>query len=91
VLAKRQTFLNEALFSVDARDSAELLREFKVPLDQILDVAVSHELGHSFCLEQREREADEFAEQLRETGSAQCYGSSTPKTRDTLRTFGPPR
>lgn len=90
VLAKRQTFLNEALFAVDAKDSAELLREFKVPLDEILDVAVSHELGHSFCMEVREREAGQSAEQLRKTGSAQCHGSPNPATRDTLRTFGPP-
>jgi hypothetical protein len=42
-------------------------------------------------MEQREREAGEFAEQLRKTGSAQCYGPSNPAARDTLRTLSPPR
>jgi hypothetical protein len=45
VLEQRQTFLKEALLAPDAYSGAELLRTFKVPLDRILDVAITHELG----------------------------------------------
>lgn len=75
VLAKRQTFLNEVLTDGTVQDRAEVLRTFRVPLDQMLDIAVSHELGHAFCMEVSEREADRFAEQLRKAGVAQCNGA----------------
>ena len=46
---------------MEPRDRAELLRTFRVPIDQMLDIAVSHELGHAICMETSEREADRFA------------------------------
>jgi hypothetical protein len=91
VLAKRQTFLNEVLIDGNAQDRSELLRTFHVPVDQMLDIAVSHELGHAFCMEASEREADRFAEQLRKAGVAQCNSLRNPSNRDTMRTLGPPR
>jgi len=91
VLAKRQTFLNEVLIDGSPQDRAELLHTFHVPVDQMLDIAVSHELGHAFCMEGSEREADHFAEQLRKNHVAECSGPRHPSTRDTMRTLGPPR
>lgn len=91
VLTKRQTFLNEVLIDGTAQDKAELLRTFRVPVDQMLEIAVSHELGHTFCMEASEREADRFAEQLRNTGAAQCSSVRNPSTHDTMRTLGPPK
>ena len=77
VLEKQQTFLNEALFRTTATSSAELLLNFRVPLDQILSVALSHELGHAYCTDAHEREANRFAEQLMRTGAAVCHGSTS--------------
>jgi hypothetical protein len=95
VLSKRETFLNEALFRADARTSAQLLSDFAVPLDRVLDYSVAHELGHAFCMEAREREASLLAEQLTRTGAMQCYGAPDqnlgPTKRDTVRTLNPPR
>jgi hypothetical protein len=91
VLARRQTFLNEVLVSGSAQDRAELLQTFRVPVDQMLEIAVSHELGHAFCMAASEREADRFAEQLRKTGAAQCGAPRKPSTRDTMQTLGPPQ
>ena len=59
VLAPRQTFLNEVLIDGTVQDRAKVLRTFRVPLDQMLDIAVSHELGHAFCMEVSERWAFE--------------------------------
>ncbi len=95
VLAKRQTFLNEALFRTDARSSAQLLNDFAVPLDHVLEYAIAHELGHAFCGEVRERQASLLAEQLAQTGSMQCRMApgqpSGPTTRDTVQTLDPPK
>lgn len=88
VLAKRQTFLNEVLTDGTVQDRAEVLRTFRVPLDQMLDIAVSHELGNAFCMEVSEREADRFAEQLRKAGVAQCNGARNRTAHDTVRTLG---
>ena len=55
VLAPRQTFLNEVLIDGTVQDRAKVLRTFRVPLDQMLDIAVSHELGHAFCMELSQR------------------------------------
>jgi hypothetical protein len=88
VLTRRQTFLNEVLIDGTAHDRAELLRTFRVPVDQMLDVAVSHELGHPFCMVASEREADRFAAQLGNTGVAQRSSPRNPSTRDTMPTLG---
>ena len=84
VLERRQTFLSETLFEPDAQSRADLLRTFKVPLDQILYVAVTHELGHAYCGESHEGKAERFAEHLRTRGSADC--SSTRAASDTIAT-----
>ena len=42
VLAKRQSFLNEVLMDGTVQERAELLRTFRLLIDQMLDIAVSH-------------------------------------------------
>lgn len=91
VLEQRRTFLSEALIAPDAYGGAELLRTFKVPLDRILDVAITHELGHAYCNEKREGEADHFGELLRNTGVAQCASPSRSSRRDSVSTMPTPR
>lgn len=91
VLEQRKTFLSEALLVPDATSGAELLRTFKVPLDRILDVAITHELGHAYCHEKREGEAERFEELLRKTSAAQCALPRHSSTRDSIATMGTPR
>jgi hypothetical protein len=91
VLDQRSTFLSEALIAPDAYSGAALLRTFKVPLDGILDVAITHELGHAYCDDKREGEADHFGERLRTTGAAQCTLPRRTSTRDSISTMGAPR
>jgi len=72
VLEKRQTFLEEALFVRVPNRSAELLRFWSVPLDKMLDFAITHELGHAACNMQDEHFADSFGRQLREGQNPEC-------------------
>jgi hypothetical protein len=91
VLEQRRTFLSEALFEPDAYSGAELLRTFRVPLDQILDVAITHELGHAYCGDTREGEVERFAEQLRTSGAAHCSPPRGTPARDRISTLPSPR
>jgi hypothetical protein len=91
VLEQRRTFLSEALLAPDAYRGAELLRTFKVPLDQILDVAITHELGHAYCDEKREAEAERFADLLRNNGAAVCALSRRSPARNSIATMSTPR
>ena len=75
VLEKRQTFLEEALFVRVPNRSAELLRFWSVPLDKMLDLAITHELGHAACNMQDEHLADTFGRQLREGRNPECVAA----------------
>jgi hypothetical protein len=72
IVEKRQTFLEEALFVPLAGRSATLLAKFRVPLDQLLEHAVLHELGHAVCGERDERLVDNYATQLRKSRVILC-------------------
>lgn len=54
ILEKRQTFLEEPLFVRIAGRDRTLLETWRMRLDQLLEFAVTHELGHALC-----RETDE--------------------------------
>lgn len=69
---KRQTFLEEALFVQVPNRSAELLHFWSVPLDKMLDLAITHELGHAVCNMQDEHLADNFGRRLREGQNPEC-------------------
>jgi hypothetical protein len=72
IVEKRQTFLEEALLVPVGSRRAELLRVWLVPLDKLLDVAITHELGHSICEDLDEGRADNFGRLLREGKNAEC-------------------
>jgi hypothetical protein len=76
ILEKRQTFLEEALFNPSPDRSRTLLAKWRVPLDQLLLVAVAHELGHALCRETDEARTIRYAEELRRTGTATCATES---------------
>jgi hypothetical protein len=77
VLEKRQTFLEEALFVRVPNRSAELLRFWSVPLDKMLDFAITHELGHAVCNMQDEHIEDSFGKQLLEGRNEECVAAHT--------------
>lgn len=71
-LGLRSTFLEEALFVSSPKRTQELVRDFNAPFDQLLRVAVSHELAHAICDERNEAAANHFAEQLRNGKAPEC-------------------
>ena len=83
-LGLRSTFLEEALFVYSPTRAAELVRDFHAPFDQLLAIAVSHELGHAICHERNEAAASRIAEQLRTGKHPEC-GETSESPRPTSR------
>ena len=71
-LDQHATFLEEALVEPGAARASELLRDFEIPLNQLLEFAVSHEMGHGVCQEANEFIANQFGRQLREGNRPSC-------------------
>lgn len=65
VLDHRQTFFEEALLNPISTRRVELVRRWSLGIDDLLKLAVTHELGHAFCSEKNERKADAYGEELR--------------------------
>ena len=59
------TLLEESLISPAAERAAELINSYKIDLHQLLDVAISHELGHAICHEHNEFRADSTGRDIR--------------------------
>jgi|ERR1700722_1990217 hypothetical protein len=76
-LKARETFLEGALFLPKPARTDELVRNLGVPADQLLTLAVSHELGHAICDGADERTAKRVSEQLRSGGKIDCTNSLT--------------
>jgi hypothetical protein len=71
-LEQRETFLEESLFLPERVRSEELAHDFHVPVDDLLSIAVSHELGHVICHGGDEAMANRVAAQLRDRQQPEC-------------------
>lgn len=71
-LEPRETFLEEALFVHDPERTAELMMEWEQSMPKLLELAVSHELGHALCAEPNEETADYVGQQLRKGLTPHC-------------------
>ena len=74
VLEMRATFLEEALLRPSADRAARLMDDFGFPLNQMIDLAITHEMGHAVCRNLNEFGADQFGRQLREGRHPTCAG-----------------
>ena len=77
-LELRETFLEEALFVHDPERTAELMLEWSSSMPKLLELAVTHELGHAFCEEANEAVADRFGEDLRKGLEPRCRPLKNP-------------
>lgn len=77
-LTKRETFLEDALFFSQPGRTDELVKLLHTPSDQLLSVAVSHELGHAICHNGNEAAANHVAEQLRSGNYPDCFDTKKP-------------
>jgi hypothetical protein len=71
-LEPRETFLEEALFVHDPQRTAELMQEWRSSIPELLELAVTHELGHAFCASGNEVVAQRFSEDLRNGREPRC-------------------
>ena len=65
VLDRRETFFEEALVSPVTERRVELVRQWSLGMEDLLKLAVTHELGHALCNEKSERMADAYGAELR--------------------------
>ena len=78
-LELRDTFLEEALFLHDPVRTSELMKEWQKSMPKLLELAVTHELGHALCEETNEAAADHFGEELRNGRLIPCRISAEHK------------
>ena len=76
-LQMRQTFFDEALLVPSPKRLAELIDKWHMPFDQLLDFAVTHELGHTMCREPDEIKAELIAKDLRRVFTDGPVGTAT--------------
>jgi hypothetical protein len=67
--------LEEVLFLQHGARTEKLAHNLRVPVEQLISMAVSHELGHVFCRSADEEAADRVAEQLRKGKHFECGGN----------------
>ena len=72
VMDARVTVFEEALFHGTALERADLLERYRIPLDRLLDYAVTHELAHALCGEHNEGKAERMGSELRAVGTTRC-------------------
>ena len=72
VLDRRETFFEEALVSPVTTRRIELVRQWSLGMDDLLKLAVTHELGHALCNEKSEKKADAYGEELRKGVAVVC-------------------
>jgi hypothetical protein len=76
IIDQRMTVLESSLFTATPLRDKNLLRTFGVIGGALLDLAVTHELGHAICQDQNQRRADNYGRELRLTKTVDC--SKTP-------------
>jgi hypothetical protein len=74
-LDARVTFFDEALVAGAPERFSELMDVWHLDRDDLLDLAVRHELGHAFCNDESERNADLAARRLEKGKPLACKGS----------------
>jgi hypothetical protein len=79
--AKRETFIEEALVTQVPVRGRELLLKWSMSMRDLLDFAISHELGHALCNDKDERNAYRVGQLLRDGKAPSCEGSLEAKMR----------
>ena len=83
IIDQRIIVVESSLLTATPIRDKNLMRTFGVIGSALLDLAVTHELGHGICQERDERRADDYGRELRQTRSVDC--TKTPEGRSTIR------
>jgi hypothetical protein len=81
MLDQRLTLLDGSLFVASAGRNKELLERFGKIGPQLVNLAITHEMGHGICQETNERRADDYGKELRDGQVPDC--SKTPSAKAT--------
>ena len=76
MLDQRATLLDSSLFSPSASRNKELMQRFSLMGAPLVELALTHEMGHGICEEKDERRADNYGKDLRDGKVPDC--SKTP-------------
>ena len=66
MLDQRATLLDSSLFVGTAVRNKELMERFGMIGPALVDLAITHEMGHGICQEKNERRADDYGKELRD-------------------------
>ena len=72
MLDQRVTLLDASLFVGSASRNKELMQRFSVIGPALVDLAITHEMGHATCQEKGERQADDYGQELRDGKVPDC-------------------
>jgi hypothetical protein len=76
-LPAKETFFDDALTSAESVRGIQLIEIWRMPIEELLDKAVRHELAHALCNEKDESKARIVEERLRSKAPSVC---ETPRT-----------
>jgi len=86
-LTKRKTILDVSLVEAASIRSMELRAVWHVPVEELLDLTIRHELAHALCNERDEWRADRIALTLKNGAPAKCRTKRVAKNHRDTRTF----
>ena len=78
-LTKRVTFLDGSLVVETSVRCAELRMRWHMPIEDLLDLSIRHELAHALCNERNEFKADRLATALKDGAPLSCRGTLVAK------------
>jgi hypothetical protein len=82
MLDQRVTLLDGSLFVTSASPHRELMQRFDTIGPALVDLAVTHEMGHGICQEKDERRADDYGRQLRGGQTPACSRGTKSATNE---------
>jgi hypothetical protein len=72
ILTRKLTLIDRSLFFATANRYAQLTRAFGVTGQDLIELAISHELGHAICADLDETHAQQYGRKLREGKRIDC-------------------
>jgi len=72
MLDQRATLLDSSLFSPSASRNKELMQRFSLMGAPLVELALTHEMGHGICQEKDERSADNYGKDMRDGKVPDC-------------------
>ena len=85
IIEQHTTVMERSLFSATPGRHKELLLTFGAIGSALLDLAVTHELGHGICQDTDEHRADDYGRELRQRKTIDCTKTLGGKTKRAVR------